>query len=137
MRKYFIEFLKRGLMFAGFGPVIVGIVYYIISFSVDLELSGLDFLIAIISSYLLAFIQAGASVFNIIENWGITKSISFHLTTIYLAYLGAYLINGWIPFNWIVVLIFTLVFVIAYFIIMLVVYICTKSITKKLNSKLK
>ena len=137
MRKYFIEFLKRGLMFAGFGPVIVGIVYYIISFSVDLGLSGLDFLVAIISSYLLAFIQAGASVFNTIENWSIAKSTAFHLTSIYLAYLGAYLINEWIPFNWIVVLIFTLVFVVTYFIITLVVYVCTKSITNKLNSKLR
>lgn len=137
MRKYFIEFLKRGLMFAGFGPVIVGIVYYIISFSVDLGLSGLDFLVAIISSYLLAFIQAGASVFNTIENWSIAKSTAFNLTSIYLAYLGAYLINGWIPFNWIVVLIFTLVFVVTYFIITLVVYVCTKSITNKLNSKLR
>ena len=35
MNKYLKSFLHRGLIFAGFGPVITGIVYFIISKCVD------------------------------------------------------------------------------------------------------
>ena len=136
MKKYLTEFLKRGLMFGGFGPIILGIVYYIISITTDLVLSGHEVFIAIISIYLLAFIQAGATVFNIVESWSIQKSLLCHLGVLYLAYLGCYLVNSWIPFNWIVVLIFTIVFVLIFFIIWFTVYIIVKHTTKELNEKL-
>ena len=136
MKKYLLEFFKRGLIFGGFGPIILGIIYYIISLYEEVNLSGLEVLIAIISIYLLAFIQAGASVFNSIEEWSILKSVAFHLSFIYLAYLGCYLVNSWIPFNWVVILIFTLIFLLTYFVIWFTVYFIIKSTTKKLNSKL-
>ena len=67
MKKYVLEFFKRGLIFGGFGPIVLGIIYYIISLYEEVNLSGLEVLIAITSIYLLAFVQAGASVFNSIE----------------------------------------------------------------------
>ncbi len=136
MKKYVIEFLKRGLVFGGFGPIIMGIVFYVISLSNNISFSGGEVLLAIISTYLLAFIQAGASVFNQIESWSILKSLTFHLASIYLAYLSCYLINSWIPFHWFVVLIFTLVFLVTYFIIWFVVYFIVRKTTKNLNEKL-
>ena len=93
-------------------------------------------LIAIISGYLLAFIQAGVTIFNQIENWSIYKSLLFHLGSLYLAYLGSYLINSWIPFDWMVVLIFTIVFVLTFFIIWGIVYFVVKHTAKELNKKL-
>ena len=136
MKKYVVEFLKRGMSFGGFGPIIAAIIYYIISLNVEIKFSGSEILLAVISTYLLAFIQAGASVFNQIEEWSISKSIAFHLLSIYLAYLSFYLINSWIPFDWIVVLIFTIIFLITYFVIWVVVYFITKDIAKKLNKKI-
>ncbi len=35
MNKYLKEFLHRGLMFSGFGPVISGIVYLILNYTID------------------------------------------------------------------------------------------------------
>ena len=137
MNKTLKNFLHRGLIFGGFGPIIVGVVYMSISFSgVELGLDGADVFVAILSSYLLAFIQAGASVFNQIESWSVARSLFFHLSSIYLAYVLTYIANSWIPFEPIVILIFTVGFVIAYFAIWLTVYFVTRRVTRKMNERL-
>ena len=70
----------------------------------------------IITTYLLAFIHAGASIFNQIEDWPIMKSLLCHFLTLYFAYILCYLINSWIDFNFIAILIFTAVFIAIYFV---------------------
>ena len=137
MNKYLKIFLYRGLIFGGFGPIILGIIYAILDSTLaDFSLGGVQILVAVISVYLLAFIQAGASVFNQIEHWHLPKSMFFHFITIYIAYLGCYLINYWIPFEPIAVAIFTASFVVLYFIIWAIVVLSIKATTKKLNRKL-
>lgn len=138
MNRYLKEFLKRGMAFGGFGPIIAGIVYLILSFCIDgFTLGGVDVFVAIVSTYLLAFVQAGASVFNQIEGWSVAKSLLCHLGSIYLAYVGCYLINSWIPFEPMVVAIFTAVFVVTYFIIWVAVYLSIKAVSKRLNSRIE
>lgn len=132
------KFLFRGMLFGGFGPIIAGIVYLILSYTIkDFSLGGADIFTAIISTYLLAFIHAGASVFNQIEDWTIAKSLLCHLSILYFAYVICYLINSWIPFEWIVLLIFTAIFVVTYFVIWIVVFLSVKAASKKLNKKLQ
>ena len=99
----------------------------------DFSLSGYEVFLATISVYLLAFIQAGASVFNQIESWSVVKSTFVHLGVLYIAYILCYLVNIWIPFHWIAIAIFTGIFVIAYFVIWFVVYIVVRNVSKKLN----
>ena len=138
MSKYVKEFFHRGLIFGGFGPIILGIIYLIISKTVEsFSLSAEEVLLGIISIYILAFIQAGASVFNQIEEWPIPKSLLFHFLTIYLAYALCYILNSWIPFVPEVLLIFTAIFVVGYFVIWIIVYMCVKAASKKMNKKLK
>ncbi len=137
MNKYLKEFLHRGLIFSGFGPIILGIVYAILEKTLpDFSLDGIQILIAIVSIYCLAFLQAGASVFNQIESWSISKSVFWHFLTLYIAYVSCYILNRWIPFDINVILIFTLVFVAIYFIIWLCVYSIIKITSKRLNEKL-
>jgi len=137
MNKNIKNFLQRGIAFGGFGPIIGGIVFLILDFTIkDFSLSGYQIFLAIISTYILAFVQAGASVFNQIEEWPLTKSLFFHFATLYVAYVGCYLINTWIPFEPIAVLIFTGIFVVVYFVVWITVYLIIKATTKKLNSKL-
>lgn len=134
MNKYLKNFLQRGIAFGGFGPIVAGIVLFVIELAgVKLDLSGVDILLAIISTYLLAFLQAGASVFNQIESWSIAKSMGAHFSTIYIAYVACYLLNRWIPFDWGVVGVFTAIFVAAYLIIWFTVYIIVKRVSKNLN----
>ncbi len=137
MNNYLKEYLKRGLMFGGFGPIVAGLVLLIIDLSgVTISLNGKDVLLAIVSTYILAFVQAGSTVFNQIEHWSLLKSLFFHFISIYLAYSGCYILNSWIPFEPIVLLIFTALFVVTYFIIWITVYLIVKSASKKLNKKI-
>ena len=138
MNKYVKEFLHIGLIFGGFGPVVVGIVYAILWATLpDITITGAQMCVAIISSYLLAFVHAGASVFNRIESWSVPKSLLWHLLTLYVAYVTCYLVNTWIPFNALVILIFTGIFVVTYFVVWLTVFLCVKSAQKKMNARLK
>ena len=137
MNYYVKEFLKRGLVFSGFGPIVLGIVYIIIgSTGNDLGLSGLNVFMGILTTYIIAFVQAGSSIFNQIETWSKAKSMFFQMTSIYVVYMGGYLLNNWIPFKVEVIIIFTSVFVAIYLSICLTVYFITKNVSKKLNEKL-
>ena len=136
-RNYFAEFVKRGAAFAGFGPVIAGIVFLVLDLTLDgFSLGGGECLVAIVSTYLLAFLQAGASVFNQIEEWPIAKSLLCHFATVYLAYATCYLVNSWIPFEPMVLVIFTAVFAVTYAVIWLTVYLCVRAASRRLNEGL-
>ncbi|MBP3940879.1 MAG: DUF3021 domain-containing protein [Christensenellaceae bacterium] len=138
MNKYFKEFLRRGLIFGGFGPIILGIIYAILDSTIEnFALSGNQILIAILSVYLLAFVQAGASVFNQIESFSLPKSLFCHLGLLYAAYTICYLVNNWIPFDPKVILIFTAIFLAAYLTIWAIVYLSVKKASSKLNAKLQ
>lgn len=138
MNKYLRQFFHRGLIFGGFGPIVVGVILAIISVTTNnFEISGVQILLAIVSTYILAFIQAGVSVFNQIESWSLPKSLFCHFSLLYLAYSVCYLANSWISFNVNVILIFTAIFVVTYFVVWIIVYLSIKTISKKINSKLK
>ncbi|MBQ8731301.1 MAG: DUF3021 domain-containing protein [Oscillospiraceae bacterium] len=137
MNPYVKQFLHRGLTFGGFGPVIVGIVYAVLQEALPgFALSGWEVLLAILSTYLLAFVQAGVSVFNQIEHWPLAKSILCHFGCLYVAYSVCYLANTWIPFEPMVLLIFTGIFVLAYLIIWLTVFFIVRSTRNRLNRRL-
>lgn len=137
MNKTLKEFLHRGMMYAGFGPIIAGIVYMSLDKAItNFTLTGAQVFVAIVSTYLLAFIQAGASVFNQIESWSIPKSSLCHFSLIYIAYVGCYLVNDWIPFDMSFLLIFTAIFALVYLAIWISVYISIKLVSRKLNTKL-
>ncbi len=138
MNKHLKLFLHRGLIFGGFGPIILAIVYFIISKTVkDFTLTGSEILLGIISVYLLAFVQAGVTVFNQIEEWPITKSLLFHFGSLYAVYVLCYIINSWIPFNLNFLIVFSLIFVLIYLVIWAIVVLSIKAFSKKANNKLK
>ncbi len=137
MNHYLKKFLHRGLLFGGFGPIVVGIVLAIIdAVTGDVSLHGTQILLAIGSSYLLAFVQAGSTVFEQIEHWSTVKSVFFHFLSLYAAYISCYLLNSWIPFDKTVVLIFTGIFAVGFFAIWGIVVISVKAAEKKLNKAL-
>ncbi len=137
MNIYLKSFFHRGLLFGGFGPIIVGIVYLMLEKSVPgFSLSGTQVCLAIASSYLLAFVQAGASIFNQIEHWSLPKSLLYHFGSLYLTYVLCYILNSWIPFKYEIILIFTGIFVAAYFVIWTIVYFSVNTASRRMNRKL-
>ena len=138
MNPYVKTFLHRGLIFSGLGPIVAGIVYLSIDLSgTKLNLTGVEVFLAILTTYIIAFVQAGSSVFNEVEKWGKAKSALFQMTSIYVVYVTGYLVNRWIPLDYKIILIFTGIFVGGYFAIWLTVYLITKKVSNKLNEKLK
>lgn len=137
MNKHLKNFILRGLIFGGFGPIVFGIIILIISMTEKYTFSGASVFIGILSTYILAFIHAGCSVFNEIERWSLVKSIGFHFVTIYVAYTLCYLINKWIEFKLKVLLIYTVVFIVSYFVIWIIVYLIIRKQTKRMNERLK
>ncbi len=138
MNKYLKEFLKRGFMFSGLGPVVSAIIYFIISLCDEgFSLSGAEILIAVISTYLLAFVQAGVTVFNQIEHWSVPKSFACHFSSLYCSYVLCYLVNSWIPFDFTVVIVFSLIFAVTFLIIWITVFLTVRQLSRKLNKKLR
>ena len=124
-------------MFGGFGPIVLGVIFYIISLTVEgFSLTGSQVLLGIVSIYVLAFIQAGSSVFEQIEHWPVSKSLLCHFGLLYVTYSLCYLVNSWIPFEPLVLVIFTVIFTVAFFLIWGIVYLCVRAASRQLNEKI-
>ena len=125
-------------MFSGFGPIVFGIVIMCISYFGDIpEPSALKIFAGIVTTYILAFVQAGVTVFNQIEHWSVPKSMLYHFGILYVAYSLCYIFNSWIPFKVEVLGVFTVIFVTIFFTIWGIVYLCVRNTSKKINEKLR
>ena len=137
MNKYLKEFLLRGLMFSGFGPLVFGIVILCISYFGDMpEHLALKIFMGIVTTYVLAFVQAGVTVFNQIEHWSVPKSMFCHFGLLYVTYSLCYIFNSWIPFKAEVLGVFTVIFAVVFFGVWGIVYLCVRNTSKKINEKL-
>ena len=137
MNKYLKTFLLRGMAFAGFGPIVVGVIWMILEKTVaDFSLSGMQALLGILSTYIMAFVQAGTTVFNQIEHWPVPKSVLCHFASLFIVYSFFYVANSWIPFEPKVLLVFSAIFTVGFFVIWATVYFSVKKASKKMNSRL-
>ncbi len=137
MNKYLKEFFLRGMMFGGFGPIIMGIIYAVLQNTESgFSLDGGEVLLAIVSTYMIAFVQAGASVLNQIDTRYPLLMTGAHLSLLYVTYVGAYLVNSWIPFQIEALGIFTAVFVLVYAVVWVTVCLTVKAVSRKLNGKI-
>lgn len=135
MKKRIKEFLFRGLICGGFGPLVYGIVMLIIdSCGVDSTNDGVMIFKGIISTYIIAFLVAGVSIIWQEEKLGLGLSIFIHGSILYLCYLSMYLINGWILSE--NILVFSLIFVFGYALVWSVIYSVETIKMKKMNQQL-
>lgn len=138
MKKYIMDFLKRGLTFSVCGPVIVAIVYAALGAAGAAQsFTPNEVCLAILSSALMAFIAAGISIVYEIERLPLFSAALIHGIALYLDYILVYLINGWLQSQLIPILIFTGIFIAGYAVIWLIIYLTTKNSTAMLNRKLK
>ena len=136
MKKYMLEFVKRGLMAAGGGPVILAIIYYILGATGTVTaFTPNEVCLGILSITVMAFIIAGISMIYTVESLPLPMAILIHAGVLYLDYLLVYLLNSWLPRNAIGT--FTAIFAAGYALVWLVIYLCIRAKTKKLNEKLR
>ena len=138
MKKFVLEFLRRGLIAAGIGPIVLAIVYLILQQTAAVEtLSVNQVCIGIFSITALAFIAGGMNAIYQIERLPLMVAILVHGGVLYIGYLGTYLLNDWLDLGIIPIVVFTAIFVAGYIVIWAIIYCITKRNTAKLNKMLK
>ena len=138
MRKFILEFLRRGFTACGMGPVILAILYLILQQFADLEtLTANQVSIGILSITALAFIAGGMNTIYQIERLPLMLAILVHGGVLYFSYLCTYLLNDWLGAGVMPIIVFSAVFVVGYVVIWVLIYSVTKRYTKKLNMALK
>ena len=138
MKRFIKEFLKRGLICAAGGPIIMSAIYLILGYlgAVD-TVSVTKIGVEILTATLMAFIAAGITAVYQIERISAFTAALIHGFALYLDYIIFYLINGWLKSNIDAISIFTAAFVGGYAIIWLIIYLITKKEVKKLNSEIR
>lgn len=138
MKKFVLEFLRRGSIAAGVGPIVLAIVYLILQQSADVStLTVHEVCIGILSLTALAFIAGGMNSIYQVERLPLMTAILIHGGVLYIGYLGTYLLNDWLDFGVIPIIVFTAVFVVGYIVIWAIIYSIIRRNTAKLNEMLK
>ena len=134
MKGFFKNFLYRGMVACGFGPIVLAVVYLILQGAGVIDaLSVNEVCIGIFSLALLAFIAGGMNAVYQIERLPLMVAILIHGVVLYVGYLGTYLLNDWLDIGMIPIIVFTAIFVVGYIVIWTVIYLMTKRKTAKLN----
>lgn len=137
MKKYLMEFFRRGFMACGFGPLVLAIVYLILQKNSYVQILTINQVCTgIFSLSLLAFLAGGMNVLYQIERLPLLIAIFIHGCVLYIGYLATYLLNNWLEFSLTPIFIFTFIFLFSYLAIWIIIYSLTKKNTKAINEKL-
>ena len=138
MKKFVLEFVRRGLIATGLGPIVLAIVYLILKQSAAIDaLTVNQVCIGIFSLSVLAFIAGGMNAIYQVERLPLMTAILIHGGVLYIGYLGTYILNDWLDFGVIPIIVFTAIFVVGYILIWAIIYSIIRRNTAKLNEMLK
>ena len=138
MKKFMLEFIRRGLVACGFGPIVLAVVYLVLREHAGVQMLPVSQVcVGIFSLFFLAFIAGGMNAIYQFERLPLMLAILIHGGALYISYLATYLINDWLERGIIPVVVFTAIFVIGYLVIWAVIYSIVKRNTKKVNEALK
>lgn len=138
MKKIVRGFVRRGLAASGFGPLVLAVLYLILQGRGELEnLTVHEVCLGIFTLWALAFIAGGLNVVYQIERLPLMAAISIHGGVLYAGYLATYLVNDWLEWGAVPILVFTGIFIIGYLLIWAIIYRIIKRNTDKLNEVLK
>ena len=137
MKRFIKDFLHRGMISCGFGPLVLAVIYLVMQGvgAIDtLSVNGVC--IGIFSLSALAFIGGGMEAIYQIERLPLMVAILIHGGVLYIGYLGTYLLNDWLDIGAMPIIVFTAIFVVGYIVIWAVIYSIIKRKTAKLNEVL-
>lgn len=134
MKRFVLDFIKRGSIASGIGPVVLATVYLILKQSAGVStLSVNQICIGIFSLTALAFIAGGMNAIYQIERLPLMIAILIHGAVLYISYLVTYILNDWLDSGAIPIVVFSAIFVVGYIIIWAIIYYITKRNTTKIN----
>ena len=138
MKRFTLEFLRRGAIASGIGPIVLAIIYMILQQVAEVEtLTVNQVCIGIFSLTALAFIAGGLNALYQIERLPLMIAILIHGSVLYVTYLVTYLINDWLDLGVIPIIVFSAIFVVGYIVIWVIIYSIIKRNTARLNEILE
>ncbi|MBQ7860267.1 MAG: DUF3021 domain-containing protein [Faecalibacterium sp.] len=134
MKKVILDFLHRGVVACGLGPMVLVVFYLILQRHCGLQtLTVTEVCVGILSLSALAFVAGGMNAVYQIEQLPLMVAILIHGGVLYLCYLATYLVNGWLEWGTAPILVFTAIFVVGYLAIWAVIYAIIRRRTARLN----
>lgn len=138
MKKYILEFIRRGFVACGLGPILLAVLYLIWQANGLVEMLTVNQVcIGIFSLSALAFVAGGMNVLYQIERLPLMVAILIHGVVLYASYLVTYLVNGWLEWGVTPILVFTGIFVFGYMVVWITINSIVKKRTARLNEILK
>ena len=138
MKGFISNFVLRGLIACGFGPLVLGAIYLPLNISGVVDtVSVTEMCMGIFSISVLAFVCGGMTAIYQVEKLHIITAILLHGGVLYAVYLATYLINNWLEEGLIPLLVFSGIFVIGYIIIWAIIYAINRKRIAKINAILK
>ena len=138
MKKNILEFCRRGLSACGVGPIVLAVLYLVLQKNGVIEtLTVEEVCLGIFSLSALAFVAGGMNCIYQIERLPLMPAILIHGSVLYLSYLATYLINRWLDWGVIPILVFSGIFLLSYLVIWAIIYCVNKKNTEKINAVLK
>ena len=138
MKKHILEFLRRGFVACGFGPIVLAVFYLILQHQADVQtLTVHQVCLGIFSLSALAFIAGGMNFIYQFEQLPLMVAILIHGSILYISYLATYLLNDWLEWGARPILVFSGIFVLGYIGIWAVIYTSIKRNTAQVNELLK
>ncbi|MBQ5711421.1 MAG: DUF3021 domain-containing protein [Oscillospiraceae bacterium] len=134
MKKHVLRLLRRGFAACGIGPMVLAVLYLILDHQGVLQTLTVDQVTTgIFSLTTLAFIAGGMNAIYQIERLPLMAAISIHGGVLYVTYLATYLLNDWLEWGPLPVLVFTGIFVGGYLLIWAVIWSIIKKNTERIN----
>ena len=138
MKKFVLEFIRRGLCASGLGPLVLAVVYLILEHQGLVHtLTVTQVCVGIFTLSGLAFVAGGMNVIYLVERLPLMAAIGIHGAVLYVSYLGTYLANNWLAWRAVSVLVFSGIFTVGYLLIWAVIYAIIKRRTDSLNRRLR
>ena len=134
MKRLIPEFFRRGLAACGFGPLVLAVLYLLLPVEV---LTVREVCLGIFSLSALAFLAGGMNVIYQLERLPLMAAIGIHGCVLYAAYLATYLLNGWLDWGRLPILVFSAIFVVGYLAIWAVIYAIILRRTARVNALLR
>ena len=138
MKRFVLEFLRRGAIASGIGPIVLAIIYIILQQAANVDtLTVNQVCIGIISLTALAFIAGGLNALYQIERLPLMVAILIHGGVLYVGYLATYLVNDWLDLGAIPIVVFSAIFVVGYIVIWAIIYSIIRRNTARINEILE
>lgn len=134
MKQFITEFLRRGVIACGIGPLVLAALYLILQSADAVDVLTVNQVCTgIVSLTALAFAAGGMNAVYQIERLPLMAAILIHGGVLYFGYLITYLLNDWLEWGSRPLLVFSVIFVLGYLVIWTVIYTVTRRHTERLN----